>query len=84
MGSVYQRMLKRNIRTFGLVNNYENDWKKFAESLGAYGVRVCTADELIFETEKALIRTGVPTVIDVKIKFPSYIPDTELSKSAYA
>jgi len=84
LGSVYQRMINVNNRAEGLVNNYENDWKKFAESMNAYGARVNKLDELIHETREALNQTDKPTIIDVDVKFPSYIPDLEFSKSAFA
>ncbi len=84
MGSVQQRMERNNIVVPGLIDGYENQWNTFAESINAYGSVVSTESELRNETVLALDRMDRPSILDVSILFPSKLPDSRYSNSAFA
>lgn len=84
MGSVLARQMKLETPLRSLVNHYDNNWKMFAESFGAYGANVDTEKSLDEELKKSAQLSDKPSIIDINLTFPSYLPEEIFTKSAFA
>lgn len=84
MGSVLARQMKLETPIRSLVNHYDNNWKMFAESFDAYGASVDTEKSLDKELKRSAQFSDKPSIIDINLTFPSYLPEEFFTTSAFA